>query len=180
MNKKPARIIAVLAFVALVRPCSNALMLLETIWWICFDGMVAPGIRLLQAVSETFGIGAANCGYIAIQWFSAAIPAVLIYRYLSRRDFRQVCDDCAAHKVLSWTLFALFVLFSFFSVSRQVAAATEDGGSIPLCKGKTAVFALESARTIVPPELSHMFHNRTAKATLKPNTMIIKSKGINS
>lgn len=132
MTKKTARIISVLAFIALLRPCANVLTFVEVLWCRLFHDVEPPHAQLLRAIYETFGADAACWANVALGWIVAAIPTVLIYRYLVRRDFKQVCDDCAAHKVLAWTFFALFVLFTFTSCSRMFVPASLDDEPIPL------------------------------------------------
>lgn len=133
MNKKSARIIAVLAFIALLRPCANALTFAEGVWYRLSNGDGgSPYYRLLWAINEAVGADVACWANIAFMWILTAIPAILIYRYLAWRDFKQVCDACAAHRVLAWTLFALFAVFSITSFSRIFVPATLEDEPIPL------------------------------------------------
>ena len=132
MNKKPARIIAALAFVVLVRPLANAFTFAEEIMRWMLGMPESPCDRLMFWLYEEFGMWAADFAYIAFLFTVPAVASVLIYRYLLRRDFKQVCDDCAAHKVLAWMLFVLFVLFSFTSFSRMFVPAYTEGAPIPL------------------------------------------------
>ena len=133
MNRKPARIIAALAFVALVRPFANAFAFAREIVMRWMLGIYeSPCDRLLFCLYKAFGMWAVNLAKIAFLLIFPAVAAGLIYRYLLRRDVRQVCDDCAAHKVWAWTLFALFVLFSFTSVSFMLVPAPAEEEPIPL------------------------------------------------
>ena len=132
MTKKTAGVIAALAFIALLRPCANVLTYVDVLWFRLFRNMESPFIRLLRPIYETYGANAASWVSVALGWIAAGIPAVLIYRYLVRRDMKQVCDDCAAHKVLAWTFFALFALFSITSCSRMAYPVSLAEESIPL------------------------------------------------
>lgn len=115
MTKKAAWIVSILAFISLLRPCVQLWQFAELmgarLFGVGYDAM--PTSRLITAIHDAFGIVAASLVNWAIELTLAAIPAILLYRFLIRRDFDGVCNACASHKVLSWTLFALFVFFSF-------------------------------------------------------------------
>lgn len=118
MTRKQAGIISTIAFVVLIRPCANLFSFLDMMWGNISGDIVTPYIRLLSFMFEKHGAVVANLATVAIAWILPAILAITIYCYLRRRDFSQVCEDCAAHKVRSWFAFALFMLFSFTSLSK--------------------------------------------------------------
>ena len=134
MTKKQAGVIAVIAFVALIKPCANIFTFVDMLWGKVFEvgTMNTPYIQLFSFIFNRFGEAAANLAYVAIIWTIAAIVAMAIYRYLRRRDFAQVCADCAAHKVRAWLAFAAFLLFSFTSLSRAFYPVECDQAELPL------------------------------------------------
>ena len=134
MTKKQAGVIALIAFVALIRPCSNMFTFADLLWSVVFKtGMMnTPYMRLCVFMFDRFGRGAAELTGVAIIWTIAVFVAMVIYRYLRRRDFAQVCADCAAHKVWAWLAFAAFLLFSFTSLSRAFYPVGCDQAELPL------------------------------------------------
>ena len=134
MTKKQAGVIALIAFVALIRPCSNMFTFADLLWSVVFKtGMMnTPYMRLCVFMFDRFGRGAAELTSVAIIWTIAAFVAMAIYRYLRRRDFAHVCADCAAHKVRAWLAFAAFLLFSFTSLSRAFYPVGFDQAELPL------------------------------------------------
>ena len=95
MTKKQAGVIAVIAFAALLKPMGTIIGCFEIAWRVISRGGVQPRDRLIMAIADAFGVTAAQWANILIGWVAAAVPALLIYRYLRRRDFGQVCADCA-------------------------------------------------------------------------------------
>jgi hypothetical protein len=134
MTKKQAGVIALIAFVALIRPCSNMFTFADLLWSVVFKtGMMnTPYMRLCVFMFDRFGRGAAELTSVAIIWTIAVFVTMVIYRYLRRRDFAQVCADCAAHKVWAWLAFAAFLLFSFTSLSRAFYPVGCDQAELPL------------------------------------------------
>ena len=123
MTKKQAGVIAVIAFAALLRPMVTLIGLAEIAWRVVFQGCVQPRDRLLMAIADAFGAGAAQWADVLIGWMAAAIPALLIYRYMRRRDFAQVCADCAEHRIKAWALLVVFLALTLLhlSVARNAA-----------------------------------------------------------
>jgi preprotein translocase subunit SecD len=62
----------------------------------------------------------------------AAIPALLIYRYLRRRDFTQVCMSCAAHKIRVWSLLIAYLALTLLNPSITVHHVPFETEGIPL------------------------------------------------
>lgn len=122
MTKTAARSITAVAFVALIPSCGNVLNIIDMLFdlvasKIGFGFVQTPYERLMALTYNLFGSGACLLTKTLVIMVIAAIPSVFIYRYLLPRGFRQICDDCTAHKKLVWTLFALFFLFSTFIIS---------------------------------------------------------------
>lgn len=134
MTKKQAGVIALIAFVALIRPCSNMFTFADLLWSVVFKtGMMnTPYMRLCVFMFDRFGRGAAELTSVAIIWTIAVFVTMVIYRYLRRRDFAQVCADFAVHKVWAWLAFAAFLLFSFTSLSRAFYPVGCDQAELPL------------------------------------------------
>ena len=140
MTKRSACLLSILAFAALLTPCSRALSLVDSLWMLAIINggytYETPYVRLLGLIHQSMGPAAAQWAHILCGWLVAAIPALLLYRYLVRRDFNQVCADCATHKVRTGVLFVLFLLFSFVSpttlITHQLASADE----LPLAEEK--------------------------------------------
>ena len=119
MSKKAARILALLAFVALFAPCRNFLNFLDI--GIAF----ATGWRFwpLPALGAFLRLS----GLSTLAFWSPPILAALldlllvraIHRYLAARGFPEICADCAARPGRAWTFFALFAVFSVFVVSKS-------------------------------------------------------------
>ena len=130
MNKKVARIISILAFVALLRPCASLWQFMELLAarLLGFGYGEMPTTRFLLWIYGLFGPVAANLANWAIGLILAAVPTVLLYRFLVRQDFDGVCKECASRKILSWSMFSLFVIFSLISpqwILRPMANACE-------------------------------------------------------
>ena len=60
MTRKQAGVIAVIAFAALLRPMVTLIGLAEIAWRVVFQGCVQPRDRLLMAIADAFGAGAAQ------------------------------------------------------------------------------------------------------------------------
>ena len=112
-----------IAFAALLRPMVTLIGLAEIVWRVVFQGCVQPRDRLLMAIADAFGAGAAQWADVLIAWTVSAIPALLIYRYLRRRDFAQVCADCAEHRIKAWALLVVFLALTLLHlpVARNAA-----------------------------------------------------------
>ncbi len=115
MNPKTARNLSLVALVALYQPCRNLLAVLDLLCRILFH-TESPLTRFLHVMWASHGPWA----YI---WFSLLtglilplVLSILLYRYLFRRDFAQVCADCAARKIRLSVLFFLFALFTVFQI----------------------------------------------------------------
>ena len=132
MTKKQAGVIAVIAFAALLRPMVTLIGLAEIAWRVVFQGCVQPRDRLLMAIADAFGAGAAQWADVLIGWMAAAIPALLIYRYLRRRDFTQVCMSCAAHKIRAWSLLVAYLALTLLNPSITVQHVPFEAEGIPL------------------------------------------------
>ena len=115
MTKKAAAIIALVAFVALFVPCGHLLSLVCAIVEAVFGVGANPVSALLICLYSLFGTWASILAQIVIYFILPAFLAFFLYRYLLRRDFRQVCEDCAAHRARAWSLFAVFSLFTWLS-----------------------------------------------------------------
>ncbi len=103
MTKRQALIVSVVAFVALLEPCAH---------------LITYADMLSAALGDGFGDAMrGQLARIALPWTTAAVLAFFIYRYLVRSDFAKVCDDCAAHRISAWVLFAVFVVLSVFRPS---------------------------------------------------------------
>ena len=123
MTRKQAGVIAVIAFAALLRPMVTLIGLAEIAWRVVFQGCVQPRDRLLMAIADAFGAGAAQWADVLIAWTVSAIPALLIYRYLRRRDFAQVCADCEEGRIKAWSLLVVFLALTLLNRSVVFNAA---------------------------------------------------------
>ena len=123
MTKKQAGVIAVIAFAALLKPMGTIIGCFEIAWRVISRGGVQPRDRLIMAIADAFGGTAAQWANILIGWVAAAVPALLIYRYLRRRDFGQVCADCSAHSIRAWSLLVLFLALTLLHLSVVTKAA---------------------------------------------------------
>ena len=103
--------------------------LAEIAWRVVFQGCVQPRDRLLMAIADAFGAGAAQWADVLIAWTVSAIPALLIYRYLRRRDFAQVCADCEKGRIKAWSLLAVFLALTL--LNRSVVFNAAVGRPIP-------------------------------------------------
>ena len=129
MTRKQAGVIAVIAFAALLRPMVTLIGLAEIAWRVVFQGCVQPRDRLLMAIADAFGAGAAQWADVLIAWTVSAIPALLIYRYLRRRDFAQVCADCEEGRIKAWSLLVVFLALTL--LNRSVVFNAAVGRPIP-------------------------------------------------
>jgi hypothetical protein len=132
VTRKQAGVIAVIAFAALLRPMVTLIGLAEIAWRVVFQGCVQPRDRLLMAIADAFGAGAAQWADVLIAWTVSAIPALLIYRYLRRRDFTQVCMSCAAHKIRAWSLLIAYLALMLLNPSITVHHVPFEAEGIPL------------------------------------------------
>ncbi len=142
MTKKQAGVIAVIAFAALIKPMVTLIGLAEIAWRIVFQGCVQPRDRLLMVIADAFGAGAAQWADVLIAWTVSAIPALLIYRYLRRRDFAQVCADCEEGRIKAWSLLVVFLALTLLNHSVVFNAAV--GRPIPFEQGQEEI-SLEEA-----------------------------------
>ena len=133
MTKKQAGVIAVIAFAALLRPMGNLIEFVDIVWCLTVDGVVSPCWRMNNAILQEFGPTAMYWSRVSFDCIVAAIPALLIYRYLRRRDFTQVCMSCAAHKIRAWSLLVAYLALTLqnFSITVQHVVPFEAEG-IPL------------------------------------------------
>lgn len=123
MTRRQAGIISVVAFAALLKPMGTIIGCAEIVWRLISQGGVQPRDRLIMAIADAFGGMAAQCVNILIGWVAAAVPALLIYRYLRRRDFAQVCADCSAYRIRAWSLLVFFLALTLLHLSVVSKAA---------------------------------------------------------
>ena len=123
MTKKQAGVIAVIAFAALIKPMGNLIEFVDIVWCLAVDGVASPRWRMYNAILQEFGPTAMYWSRVSFGCIVAAVPALLIYRYLRRRDFAQVCADCAEHRIKAWALLAVFLALTLLhlSVARNAA-----------------------------------------------------------
>lgn len=117
MTRRQAGIISVVAFAALLKPMGTLIGCFEIAWRVISRGGVQPRDRLIMAIADAFGVTAAQWANILIGWVAAAVPALLIYRYLRRRDFGQVCAGCSAHSIRAWSLLVCFLALTVLKTS---------------------------------------------------------------
>ena len=129
MTRKQSGVIAVIAFAALLRPMVTLIGLAEIAWRVVSRGGVQPRDRLLIAIADAFGVEAAQWADVLIAWTVSAIPALLIYRYLRRRDFAQVCADCEEGRIKAWSLLVVFLALTL--LNRSVVFNAAVGRPIP-------------------------------------------------
>ena len=91
MTKKQAGVIAVIAFAALIKPMGNLIGFADLTWYVATREVASPRWRMYNAILQEFGPTAMYWSRVSFDCIVAAIPALLIYRYLRRRDFTQVC-----------------------------------------------------------------------------------------
>ena len=117
MTRRQSGIISVVAFAALLKPMGTIIGCFEIAWRVISRGGVQPRDRLIMAIADAFGVTAAQWANILIGWVAAAVPALLIYRYLRRRDFAQVCAGCSAHSIRAWSLLVIFLALTLLKTS---------------------------------------------------------------
>ncbi len=117
MTRRQAGIISVVAFAALLKPMGTLIGFADIACAAISRGAVWPSYWLLKVVADVFGMVAAQWGDILIGWVAAAVPALLIYRYLRRRDFAQVCAGCSAHSIRAWSLLGVFLALTVLKTS---------------------------------------------------------------
>lgn len=123
MTKKQAGVIAVIAFATLIKPMGNLIEFVDIVWCLAVDGVASPRWRMYNAILQEFGPTAMYWSRVSFDCIVAAIPALLIYRYLRRRDFGQVCADCSAHSIRAWSLLVLFLALTLLHLSVVTKAA---------------------------------------------------------
>lgn len=118
MGRKTARIAAAVAFFALLAPCRSMMSFLK---WLLLkvggSGAVSTWLFVDERLYSSLNPWLAALAVLALRCVPAFVLAVFACRYLVRRSPRQVFNDCAAHKGLAYTLFAVFALFAVFSFS---------------------------------------------------------------
>ena len=117
MTRRQAGIISVVAFAALLKPMGTLIGFADIACAAISRGAVWPSYWLLKAVADVFGMVAAQWANILIDWVAAAVLALLIYRYLRRRDFAQVCAGCSAHSIRAWSLLVVFLALTLLKTS---------------------------------------------------------------
>ena len=132
MTKKQAGVIAVIAFAALIKPMGNLIEFVDIVWCLAVDGVVSPRWRMYNAILQEFGPTAMYWSRVSSDCIVAAIPALLIYRYLRRRDFTQVCMSCAAHKIRAWSLLVAYLALTLLNPSITVQHVPFEAEGIPL------------------------------------------------
>ena len=81
--------------------------------------------------------GRRNGRTVLIAWTVSAIPALLIYRYLRRRDFAQVCADCEEGRIKAWSLLVVFLALTL--LNRSVVFNAAVGRPIPFEQGQEEI-----------------------------------------
>ena len=132
MTRRQAGIISGGAFAALLKPMGTLIGCFEIACRVISRGAVWPRYWLLAAVADVFGMVAAQWVDILIGWVAAAVPALLIYRYLRRRDFTQVCMSCVAHKIRAWSLLVAYLALTLLNHSITVQHVPFEAEGIPL------------------------------------------------
>ena len=132
MTKKQAGVIAVIAFATLIKPMGNLIEFVDIVWCLAVDGVVSPRWRMYNAILQEFGPTAMYWSRVSFDCIVAAIPALLIYRYLRRRDFTQVCMSCAAHKIRAWSLLVAYLALTLLNPSITVQHVPFEAEGIPL------------------------------------------------
>ena len=132
MTKKQAGVIAIIAFAALIKPMGNLIEFVDLVWYLIVDGVASPRWRMYNAILQEFGFTAMCLTRGSFDCILAAIPALLIYRYLRRRDFAQVCISCAAHKIRAWSLLVAFLVFTLLNLSITMRHVPFEAEDIPL------------------------------------------------
>ena len=132
MTKKQAGVIAVIAFAALIKPMGNLIEFVDIVWCLAVDGVASPRWRMYNAILQKFGPTAMYWSRVSFDSIVAAIPALLIYRYLRRRDFTQVCMSCAAHKIRAWSLLVAYLALTLLNPSITVQHVPFEAEGIPL------------------------------------------------
>ena len=132
MTKKQAGVIAVIAFAALIKPMGNLIEFVDIVWCLAVDGVASPRWRMYNAILQEFGPTAMYWSRVLFDCIVAAIPALLIYRYLRRRDFTQVCMSCAAHKIRAWSLLVAYLALTLLNPSITVQHVPFEAEGIPL------------------------------------------------
>ena len=132
MTKKRAGVVAVVAFAALIVPMRNLIGFAELAWCVATHAVASPRLSMFNAILQEFGPAAMYWSRVSFDCIVAAIPALLIYRYLRRRDFAQVCADCAAHKVRARSLLALFLAMTLLHPSMVEVPVQIEQEPIPL------------------------------------------------
>lgn len=132
MTKKQAGVIAVIAFAALIKPMGNLIEFVDIVWCLVVDGVASPRWRMYNAILQEFGPTAMYWSRISFDCIVATIPALLIYRYLRRRDFTQVCMSCAAHKIRAWSLLVAYLALTLLNPSITVQHVPFEAEGIPL------------------------------------------------
>lgn len=132
MTKKQAGVIAMIAFAALIKPMGNLIEFVDLVWYLIVDGVASPRWRMYNAILQEFGFTAMCLTRGSFDCILAAIPALLIYRYLRRRDFAQVCISCAAHKIRAWSLLVAFLVFTLLNLSITMRHVPFEAEDIPL------------------------------------------------
>ena len=94
MTPKAARNLSAVAFLALFLPCWNLLIWVQVLFVSFHISGLPPSALWLNVAVLAF------------------LPSLALYLYLRRRDFPQICADCAARKPLVWTFFLLFAFFT--------------------------------------------------------------------
>lgn len=132
MTKNQAGVIAVIAFAALIKPMGNLIEFVDIVWCLAVDGVASPRWRIYNAILQEFGPTAMYWSRVSFDCIVATIPALLIYRYLRRRDFTQVCMSCAAHKIRAWSLLVAYLALTLLNPSITVQHVPFEAEGIPL------------------------------------------------
>ena len=132
MTKKQVGVVTVIAFAALIKPIGNLIEFVDIVWCLAIDGVASPRWRMYNAILQEFGPTAMYWSRVSFDCIVAAIPALLIYRYLRRRDFTQVCMSCAAHKIRAWSLLIAYLVLTLLNPSITVQHAPFEAEGIPL------------------------------------------------
>ena len=115
MTKKQAGVIAVIAFAALIKPMGNLIEFVDIVWCLAVDGVVSPRWRMYNAILQEFGPTAMYWSRVSFDCIVAAIPALLIYRYLRR-----------------WSLLVAYLALTLLNPSITVQHVPFEAEGIPL------------------------------------------------
>ena len=125
MTPRTARNLSLVALVALYPLCRNLLAVLDLLCRILFH-TESPLTHFLYFVWANHGQWAHIGSSFLVSLILPLVLSILLYRYLLRRDFAQVCADCAARKMRLTVLFILFAFFTVFQIQATRVSVPAD------------------------------------------------------